>query len=201
MLQLGHVTLTTYSWEDMLVEGACVAGPMQAGVDASARSAQADTASGPCPMQNGVSSEVSGAEFYEHSFPKFFGAVMAANDESSALQAIKYKRGSLQLLDQRLLPFRTEYLDVPDVKAAWTQIRDMVVRGAPAIGCTGALAMAVELHALKGAGAAFGSAQEALEFINQTLDFLVTRCVPTGVVARRFRAVRLSGEKLRPALA
>eukprot|EP00198_Chlamydomonas_reinhardtii_P006590 XP_001695926.1 eukaryotic initiation factor [Chlamydomonas reinhardtii] len=114
---------------------------------------------------------------------------MAANDESSALQAIKYKRGSLQLLDQRLLPFRTEYLDVPDVKAAWTQIRDMVVRGAPAIGCTGALAMAVELHALKGAGAAFGSAQEALEFINQTLDFLPPHRRDLADACNRLKAV------------
>ena len=30
-----------------------------------------------------------------------------------ALQAIKYERGRLQLLDQRLLPFDSIYLDVP----------------------------------------------------------------------------------------
>ncbi|KAG2453953.1 hypothetical protein HYH02_002156 [Chlamydomonas schloesseri] len=40
--------------------------------------------------------------------------------------------------------------------------------------------MAVELHALKGAGAAFSTAQEALDFINKTLDFLVTSR-PTAV--------------------
>ncbi|GLC47857.1 hypothetical protein PLESTB_000033000 [Pleodorina starrii] len=56
----------------------------------------------------------------------------------------------------------------------------MVVRGAPAIGCTGALAMAVELHAHKGAGTAFGSVDEAVQFINSTLDYLVTSR-PTAV--------------------
>ncbi len=52
---------------------------------------------------------------------------------------------------------------------------DMVVRGAPAIGVTGALTLAVELHTNKGAGSAFGSVQEAVDFINSTLDYLVTR--------------------------
>jgi methylthioribose-1-phosphate isomerase len=39
------------------------------------------------------------------------------------LQAIKYADGQLQLLDQRLLPYETVYLDVPDPKAAWQQIK------------------------------------------------------------------------------
>ncbi len=30
-----------------------------------------------------------------------------------ALQAIRYERGRLQLLDQRLLPFESVYLEVP----------------------------------------------------------------------------------------
>lgn len=102
---------------------------------------------------------------------------MASENSVSNLQAIKYMRGSLQLLDQRLLPFQTVYLDVTDVKSAWTHIRDMVVRGAPAIGCTGALAMAVELQSVKGAGAAFSSVYETLNYINSTLEYLVTRCV------------------------
>ncbi|GFR48766.1 hypothetical protein Agub_g10587 [Astrephomene gubernaculifera] len=105
---------------------------------------------------------------------------MESNAIANPLQAIKYTRGNLQLLDQRLLPFQTVYLEVPDVKAAWTQIRDMVVRGAPAIGCTGALAMAVELNNHKDAGKAFSSVQEAVDFINTTLDYLVTSR-PTAV--------------------
>lgn len=40
-----------------------------------------------------------------------------------ALEAIKYSDGKLQLLDQRLLPLETVYLDVPDPQAAWQQIK------------------------------------------------------------------------------
>lgn len=52
----------------------------------------------------------------------------------SLVVAIKYARGSLQLLDQRLLPFETVYLPVPDAETSWNHIKAMVVRGAPAIG-------------------------------------------------------------------
>jgi methylthioribose-1-phosphate isomerase len=45
---------------------------------------------------------------------------------ADALQAIRYSDGKLQLLDQRLLPLETVYLDVPDPQAAWQQIK---VRG------------------------------------------------------------------------
>ena len=51
----------------------------------------------------------------------------------------------------------------------------MVVRGAPAIGVTGALSLAVDLVANKGAGAAFSSVAETETYIVETLDYLVTR--------------------------
>lgn len=42
-----------------------------------------------------------------------------------------------QLLEQRKLPLETEWLTIDGPKAAWTAIRDMTVRGAPAIGQLG----------------------------------------------------------------
>lgn len=42
----------------------------------------------------------------------------------------------LQLLEQRKLPLETEWLAIDGPKAAWTAIRDMTVRGAPAIGAS-----------------------------------------------------------------
>ncbi len=62
---------------------------------------------------------------------------------------------------------------VPQV--AWAHIKDMVVRGAPAIGVTGALSLAVDLVANKQSGDSFASAEEARAYINDTLDYLVTR--------------------------
>lgn len=65
---------------------------------------------------------------------------------AATLQAIRYDGRTLQLLDQRKLPHESIYLDIPDCKAAWHAIKDMVVRGAPAIAISAALALAVELH-------------------------------------------------------
>jgi len=59
--------------------------------------------------------------------------------------------------------------------------QDMVVRGAPAIGCAGALAMAVDLVANKGGGAGFSSTQEALEYTQATLAYISTRWGGWGV--------------------
>jgi methylthioribose-1-phosphate isomerase len=92
----------------------------------------------------------------------------------SALEAILYEKGSLKLLDQRLLPFQQVYLDVPTPEAAWQQIKDMVVRGAPAIGVTGALALAVHLTN-KGTGKQYSSVEECVQDVHKTMDFLVTR--------------------------
>lgn len=54
------------------------------------------------------------------------------------VQAIRWKDKQLQLLDQRILPQQTQYLTYTDVNAVAEAIRDMVVRGAPAIGITAA---------------------------------------------------------------
>jgi len=46
------------------------------------------------------------------------------------------------LLDQRRLPTEEVYLTLPDVESVARAIEDLVVRGAPAIGCTAALGVA-----------------------------------------------------------
>ena len=50
---------------------------------------------------------------------------------------------TLRLLDQRKLPHATEYIDYHDWREIPGAIRDMVTRGAPAIGITGAYALAL----------------------------------------------------------
>lgn len=51
--------------------------------------------------------------------------------------------GTLRLLDQRLLPLQTLYLDYTDPYAVAEAIHDMVVRGAPAIGATAGYGLAL----------------------------------------------------------
>jgi methylthioribose-1-phosphate isomerase len=57
---------------------------------------------------------------------------------SEEVQPIRWRGDRLELLDQRLLPEKTEYLACRSAEEVAQAIRDMVVRGAPAIGCAAA---------------------------------------------------------------
>jgi methylthioribose-1-phosphate isomerase len=56
----------------------------------------------------------------------------------SAVEPIRWKGDRLELLDQRLLPGKTKYITCRTAQQVAKAIRDMVVRGAPAIGCAAA---------------------------------------------------------------
>ena len=58
--------------------------------------------------------------------------------------AIRWHDDHLELLDQRRLPAETVWLPVHGSDDAASAIRDMVVRGAPAIGITAAYGLALE---------------------------------------------------------
>lgn len=57
------------------------------------------------------------------------------------VRAIEWQDHRLRLLDQRLLPAQIIYLEYEDTPSVADAIRDMVVRGAPAIGITAAYGM------------------------------------------------------------
>ncbi|PIN12114.1 putative translation initiation factor related to eIF-2B alpha/beta/delta subunits (CIG2/IDI2) [Handroanthus impetiginosus] len=98
-------------------------------------------------------------------------------EQDKSLQSICYNRGFLQLLDQRKLPLETSYLDIKDSKDGWVAIKDMVVRGAPAIAIAAALSLAVEVSNL---GAFSGTPNDAASFLSDKLDYLVSSR-PTAV--------------------
>ena len=56
----------------------------------------------------------------------------------STVEPIRWKGDRLELLDQRLLPEKTVYVTCCTAAEVAQAIRDMVVRGAPAIGCAAA---------------------------------------------------------------
>ncbi len=58
--------------------------------------------------------------------------------QNDSIRAMEWTGSLLRLLDQRLLPDRQHYLELRDPVAVAAAIRDMVVRGAPAIGITAA---------------------------------------------------------------
>lgn len=104
-------------------------------------------------------------------------ALDSVSTDNNSLQSICYKRGSLQLLDQRKLPLETIYLEIRDSADGWSAIREMVVRGAPAIAIAAALSLAVEVFNLS---AFRGTAADAALFLGNKLEYLVSSR-PTAV--------------------
>ena len=72
---------------------------------------------------------------------------MSDNTKTTAtydgVRPIIWQDGMLQLIDQRKLPRVNELLEVVGIPAAASAIRDMVVRGAPAIGITAAYSIVI----------------------------------------------------------
>lgn len=92
------------------------------------------------------------------------------------LEAIRYKPGSLEILDQLQLPHQVEYNDIRTAEDGWHAIKEMRTRGAPAIAIVAALSLAVELTHVK----LSDKPEEVAAFIVEKLDYLVTSR-PTAV--------------------
>ena len=71
---------------------------------------------------------------------------------------MEWRDGALMLLDQRVLPGRVEWLRLESWEQVRDAIRDMAVRGAPAIGVAAAYGMALAARS----GGAFEAAREGL---------------------------------------
>jgi methylthioribose-1-phosphate isomerase len=68
------------------------------------------------------------------------------------IRPIQWDDGVLKLLDQTRLPLEQITIEIRDYRAAAGAIRDMQVRGAPAIGVTAAYAVAMAARELRAAG-------------------------------------------------
>lgn len=95
------------------------------------------------------------------------------------LEAIKYKKSGLEVLDQLLLPKVTKYEQVTSVQQGWEMIKSMKVRGAPAISIVGALSLAVELKHMD-----FVDKDTLHHYIGRQLEYLITSR-PTAVNLQR----------------
>lgn len=92
------------------------------------------------------------------------------------LEAIRYRPGGLQILNQLKLPHQEEYDEIRSAEDGRHAIKDMRTRGAPAIAIVAALSLAVELLNTKTSD----NAEEVSAFIVEKLDYLVTSR-PTAV--------------------
>jgi methylthioribose-1-phosphate isomerase len=89
-----------------------------------------------------------------------------------AVRTIEWKNGSVVMIDQRLLPTREVYRVYRDHREVAKAIKDMVIRGAPAIGVAAAMGIALGARTLRP-----GDLQRDFERLCRT--FAVTR--PTAV--------------------
>ena len=102
------------------------------------------------------------------------------------LQAIRYRHAtnssasSLEILDQLALPHRSTYLHIHNSEDAYTAIKQMRVRGAPAIAIVAALAVAVEISNVRTTGKLPSGAESVRALIGERLEYLVTSR-PTAV--------------------
>ena len=99
------------------------------------------------------------------------------------LESIKYVRetNTFTLLDQRKLPMTTTYDEVKTVQDVWAAIKEMRVRGAPAIAVSAALGIAVAaVRQLEAGDPQLSSTDGAEKFFLTSLDFVATSR-PTAV--------------------
>jgi methylthioribose-1-phosphate isomerase len=85
----------------------------------------------------------------------------------SNVKTLIWDNKSLKLVDQRKLPFEEIYVDCVTADDVAVAIKDMVVRGAPAIGVTAAYGAALAARQYKGSDRA-----EFMQFLNEKLKML-----------------------------
>ncbi|KAJ3036175.1 S-methyl-5-thioribose-1-phosphate isomerase [Rhizophlyctis rosea] len=105
-------------------------------------------------------------------------------DEGRTLEAIRYRKGSLEILNQLLLPWESVYEEVKGVEDGHKVIKTMKVRGAPAIAIVAALSLAVDLHIQtthRSAATIFlTTPDEVATYVHDQLEYLKTSR-PTAV--------------------
>ncbi|WP_372662012.1 S-methyl-5-thioribose-1-phosphate isomerase [Cohnella sp.] len=95
-------------------------------------------------------------------------------EKSEVLQSLRWIDHTLSLLDQRLLPEETVYLPLTTPQEVWEAIRELKVRGAPAIGIAAAYGVVLGVIHFK------GTSQEILDMVNRNAEYLATSR-PTAV--------------------
>ena len=69
---------------------------------------------------------------------------MTSTADNSRVETLRWCADKLEMIDQRILPMRFEYLSYANADEVAEGIRSMVVRGAPAIGCAAAYGVALQ---------------------------------------------------------
>ncbi|ORY95326.1 methylthioribose-1-phosphate isomerase-like protein [Syncephalastrum racemosum] len=98
---------------------------------------------------------------------------------AATLEAIKYKDGQLEILNQLALPHETIFEKAETIQDGHAAIKTMKTRGAPAIAIVAALSLSVDLQARQARGE-FKTAEDVHTFVLESLEYLKTSR-PTAV--------------------
>jgi methylthioribose-1-phosphate isomerase len=107
-------------------------------------------------------------------------------DRHDTIRAVNYADGVLRLLDQRELPFTETQIECRNAIEVAKAIKDLVVRGAPAIGIAAAWGVVLQAALLDGAGEAVTIA--ALDSTFDTLNAARPTAVNLAWALARMRA-------------
>ncbi|MDP4171259.1 MAG: S-methyl-5-thioribose-1-phosphate isomerase [Bacillota bacterium] len=91
------------------------------------------------------------------------------------LSSVSFDKGILKILDQTKIPNVTEFLEIVDVEDAWDAIKQLKVRGAPAIGIAAAYGLVLGIK-----NAPEDSYEEFYEVFKKQSDYLASSR-PTAV--------------------
>jgi methylthioribose-1-phosphate isomerase len=110
--------------------------------------------------------------------------------------AILWDGNTLSLLDQRLLPAEERYLTCEDAPSVAAAIRDMVVRGAPAIGISAAYGVVLSSQQHGGDTAAIHADIETLSGARPTARNLFWALEAMSAVLERNQSLRACAEEI-----
>ena len=111
------------------------------------------------------------------------------------MRTVEWSEGNVRTIDQRLLPDRLEWLALSDHVAVADAIRDMAVRGAPAIGAAAAfgLALALQRAVAANAGHLLSEARDAAALLRGARPTAVNLGWALDRVLRRLEAEAAAG--------
>ena len=108
------------------------------------------------------------------------------------MRSVEWEKGAVKMIDQRALPWKLEYVYLDSVEAVAESIRNMTVRGAPAIGASAAFGMA--LAAQNSAAASADELTVALRRAGELLKAARPTAVNLAWAVDRLQAIADSGE-------
>jgi methylthioribose-1-phosphate isomerase len=119
-----------------------------------------------------------------------------------AVRPIEWKEGRLSLLDQRWLPHEVKHVDCTTSSEVAAAIREMIVRGAPAIGVAAAYGMVLAARLSDGGEGMFAELQRAGDELKASrptavnLAWAVDRMLDVAAANRQGTADKLESEAI-----